>query len=1572
MKVLSTMKKMLLSLFVLIFSVCCFGLIAVNNDTVDAKAETTSSVSMKWVVSSATTTLDYVYIYFDGFNTKVNYDEPAADDYVFRNVYINGTSIHDINKNTDTSSWSWDIFPQTEMASYRKPVISYIGGTASSNKYIEIRIHKNFTAAMTERDGYFMITVANGFTVNGYTIDKETSYSLRDGELKDAASVPTIDWRGSYDGSSTMDYMYVSFKGFTTKDDYEGNANSDYVFKNIMLNGISLYEINNTMDVTGWVWDTFPQNEASLPQYKKPVIGYIKDTNGRIQLRLHKNLTNALLVEDGYVVLSVCQGFTLNGYRVAEEVAFELMYVDDAAPITVDTWNMYPGASHLYYAYVHFEGFNVKDDYSGSAVSEDVLKSILLNGTSIYDINKNTSVSGWTWEIFPQTADAKYQKPVLTYVNGTGKIELRIHKNLYDSIIAEYGALEISVNEGLMLNGYINREPFKAVKNSSDVFVEPTVIDASTVTTSRWQPLSHKKLTYFDIKYAGFPQLDYQVMDVAKYYYIENMIAINGVKMSDINKNTDTSGWEWLQFPSTAAAIYQKPFVTLVNSGSMEVRMHDNYWATIKEDGLKITVLPGYYIENNGVMYVLNEEANFVKDPAVNDFVSNGGFETVVPEVNFQMVEGASIRMNKDSSGIRFTARVAKAYLDRLTENGASYKLMMQVNRENSSKTAYVECTNSYEDGDYIVYNVAIVNLKASSYTLDYTAKPYIEVTNGSTVEKVFTETISQVRNINDVAYSAYTDISETYDAVKYPYEIMWEGRVQYSPYSASQRDILASYVTDAVLLSDGVYKFVNESSDNFLMLSDNAEVNAFFSEYADRFIYYYKDFEATGNYVTDTVVGNASTSWKDWEAESILFMDSLHLNGNDDQLRGDIENAKVDKYGYVWEGNSFFGQGWNSPTYVGSRATTSDPFLSDGWEFANGRKNSAILAIDGGATGAWGACDVDWAVNGDGAFEGATVDCGVNNTDANGYFLGHAQNSTYITYSLEDSRAQYNGVLQAAHAPFVEIGLEWVLTSGSISEIYLDFRSGNGSYVSLPLSTWATTEIDFTQTKNIVRLYVPVFEHASWTGKITGLRIRITGNFTLFSYLDFVRGAYDTRMIDSNTSFISAGKQHFENTGDLAFLKENINNYRKALMFLTQYMSDNGLINLANLVGHNGSAQGFATSFISTYWDIISLAPNSSYVNALYYKALQNMAYLEEALANNNVQVAAPSVKLTMTGNNLTYAYNATTLRALAENVKSAVSAPLNESAKTGYFKTFTVTVNGETKTAGRFIEGYYGDTQIDFGAVALNLMILESGVATAEQKEQVLNWIASIDDLYEYVFAPKTNTEDVGKQYCWAYAASEYGVSCQNGGAILFVTYYDILARAQVYGAENAFARLEEVMAWFADVKAAFVASGRTNAKEFFLPYYETHNGTLQGRGEEGALGLDAEFVENSILYASVPNVFFGMNTYYDADGVVMQVAPNLPDAIGTWKMEQVRYVGLTYDIAVSNNFVVVCNVEELADGALDRNAKLEVTLSYAGNTPKVYINNKLVTEGYTVDRASKTVTITVDFGNVSIAVQ
>ena len=74
----------------------------------------------------------------------------------------------------------------------------------------------------------------------------------------DTATSVSMDWRGTYTNSTTIDYCYIGFAGFTTQDDYNGNASSDYVFQNVLINGVSLYEINNTTDTTGWAWDVFP------------------------------------------------------------------------------------------------------------------------------------------------------------------------------------------------------------------------------------------------------------------------------------------------------------------------------------------------------------------------------------------------------------------------------------------------------------------------------------------------------------------------------------------------------------------------------------------------------------------------------------------------------------------------------------------------------------------------------------------------------------------------------------------------------------------------------------------------------------------------------------------------------------------------------------------------------------------------------------------------------------------------------------------------------------------------------------------------------------------------------------------------------------------------------------------------------------------------------------------------------------------------------------------------------------------------------------------------------------------
>ena len=75
---------------------------------------------------------------------------------------------------------------------------------------------------------------------------------------------------------------------------------------------------------------------------------------------------------------------------------------EEPAPITADTWTLFPGTSQLYYTYVNFDGFSKVNNYDGDANSDYVFQNISINGTSIYDIRANTDVSGWTWKLSPK------------------------------------------------------------------------------------------------------------------------------------------------------------------------------------------------------------------------------------------------------------------------------------------------------------------------------------------------------------------------------------------------------------------------------------------------------------------------------------------------------------------------------------------------------------------------------------------------------------------------------------------------------------------------------------------------------------------------------------------------------------------------------------------------------------------------------------------------------------------------------------------------------------------------------------------------------------------------------------------------------------------------------------------------------------------------------------------------------------------------------------------------------------------------------------------------------------------
>ena len=232
--------------------------------------------------------------------------------------------------------------------------------------------------------------------------------------------------------------------------------------------------------------------------------------------------------------------------------------------------------------------------------------------------------------------------------------------------------------------------------------------------------------------------------------------------------------------------------------------------------------------------------------------------------------------------------------------------------------------------------------------------------------------------------------------------------------------------------------------------------------------------------------------------------------------------------------------------------------------------------------------------------------------------------------------------------------------------------------------------------------------------------------------------------------------------------------------------------------------------------------------------------------------------------------------------------------------------------------------------------------------------------EDRYSYEFAPRFNTAEIGADFYWLYSATFDG-NVQNGGTALHLAYYDLVAQAA--GDKNvSFARLKTIQAWYEKVKAA----GGTGW-DFYHKYYDNYTDIgIQGGPSGGTIGVDYEFLEAALLFAAVPDAYFGMDTSYD-DTLVFQ--PSLPDAMDFWKMENLTFSGYYYDVSVGQFFVQISGVNEYREGQGSRNAKLEIRMPKPAFQFKVYLNNA-ETANYRLE--DDQIVIETKFGNVKAEIK
>ncbi len=746
------------------------------------------------------------------------------------------------------------------------------------------------------------------------------------------------------------------------------------------------------------------------------------------------------------------------------------------------------------------------------------------------------------------------------------------------------------------------------------------------------------------------------------------------------------------------------------------------------------------------------------------------------------------------------------------------------------------------------------------------------------------------------------------------------------------------------------------KQSDTMLRFSSSDEsLDDFLNDYLHRHLRY--DEYRIG----DLSLGSSVMFNKEWEAMSLFFFDSTSAAVPDDRvamMENFLYNIPVDKFGYTWqafdnlqpstgEPTTYFGQGWPFPDYTQSKGG------SNGWEFN-------------------GSTSQGWTAETDGR---ETADISV----AGGLLTAQAEDTRTLAFvSPQDNISSF-------HAPFLEVDIRLLDVDAFGKDSHID--GINVYWKTDPDDEWSADKMvakDFaTLPVNISssfsqQLYFPMWLHPEWgTDKnIRQLKIELVAKdgetFTGPQSVNFVRCNYDTRHSNNSTLLLDAGKLHYEYTGDEKVLADNLNRYRSTTQFLITHLGGaSGLIDQSYFRGHEGSPQGVGTSIGNGYWDILSTPKISFYSNVYFYKAIRAMAYLEKAAEDLQLEIAKPTVVNADGSGTVAYEQTSESLSALLKKIKEKLCESVDFGAKTGFYD----------EEKGRFIEGFNADGDaVDYGFIMFNLEAVAEGIATPEQAEQVMSWVngdrivqadiqkneqdyaagkkgtavnedgsLSIDGtlgIYDFEFAPRSTTVKNYNQYVWAWGGTnEFGGQVQDGGAIMYVSYYDIMSRIKTRGADDGFARLKEIQKWYEKVQACAkrygVGTDLPN-DQFYRVYYGELDIAMQGGGPAGGIGLDTEFLEAALLYATVPYGFFGLQS---AERDTLEISPELPSSLSYWKMENLAFHQVVYDLTIGKDFAQIDYVRGATDGL-----SVNVNLQKPDKKFKVLVDGK-TTDRYTV---------------------
>jgi hypothetical protein len=421
----------------------------------------------------------------------------------------------------------------------------------------------------------------------------------------------------------------------------------------------------------------------------------------------------------------------------------------------------------------------------------------------------------------------------------------------------------------------------------------------------------------------------------------------------------------------------------------------------------------------------------------------------------------------------------------------------------------------------------------------------------------------------------------------------------------------------------------------------------------------------------------------------------------------------------------------------------------------------------------------------------------------------------------------------------------------------------------------------------------IPMYRHPQWTGEVAQLRIGLgnttPGGVTLQAFFS----QYDTRHNINGQNFVRGSAKYFWWTRDLSFLRANVNRMRTAIRYLmTEHQALERKVVFTDWVGHDGrsgikrtadgkkeiiTGQGIGNN----YWDLMPFGWLDCYATMQYYDAVLTLARIErEILAHPEWNI--PRGVLSFDPQML-------------ERHAAAVKTAGNRLFWNNKTQRFNASIDADGKPH-------------EYGYTFLNLEAIYYDFASPAHAKAIMSWVngdrivagdtSQGADIYHWRFGPRATTKRNLDWYFWAWNDPEsipWGGQVQDGGAVLGFSYHDLMARLKVLGPDNAWQRLQEILKWFDEVQAV---GG-------YRKYYDgQREGTQQGGGTAGGLGLDHEFFESVLVPQVMLYGFLGFAPRAEGFKLDLRLPSDWPELT----VDRVRFQNLTLRLRATRDSIEI----------------------------------------------------------------